>query len=484
MPPTTSDEVQATNPDDSAARADRHVRFTLDSTNTPTIKQSKYVSKLNAADQRRYDKLLPEAKIALQSQQPEALMETVRELSITMVVQSQQYYDIKAREDEFTITALSSEPYIPNDIKIKAKLTPSDRLKDDTEAQQLVDTFQQDLQTCKEKLSKHYKTMAQLETKAKSWERVVTFVTGLLKIITERVNNKLQDRTTHDDGANSIDLDTNTFATVCAVKFIKYTLPSTYCEEYLHYSQNKVIQVTLQEATSDSEKWHKIESLAGLIVPVDGQESHSSQSTTNDPPTSSPTLNQFALQLDEAIRNHLNAQQCFELLTIDSQKAIDKQKDTAKENARIVARRKAQEKEDVTAATAAALGDEGTVDKATMVELIHSVAKKEVELSEKKKSRKKSGGRRGPKTTPKNKTGANASGQSPNENDQRTSKQKKKSEKKKPANGNGKGSRKEKQNQSQHQPNRSRKQKRKKKKQRSQDASNNDGGGGKRRRRK
>lgn len=73
-------------------------------------------------------------------------------------------YECRSGEDQFN-DASASEPYLPKDIRVKAKLKPSDKLKDNEEAKSLVLAFDTDQKECLNTPSKHCHNMVDLERK-------------------------------------------------------------------------------------------------------------------------------------------------------------------------------------------------------------------------------------------------------------------------------------------------------------------------------
>lgn len=119
---------------------------------------------LKAGDQRKYNKLSEEARSVIMMQQPAGFRESTRAFTLKMLMQNSHVNDKLARETPYNC-ADTSDPFLPNHLKVKAKLTPSDHLKDNAEAKKIMSDFNDDLKNALMMLSKHCHLMAKLETK-------------------------------------------------------------------------------------------------------------------------------------------------------------------------------------------------------------------------------------------------------------------------------------------------------------------------------
>jgi hypothetical protein len=116
------------------------------------------------------------------------------------------------------------------------------------------------------------------------------------------------------------------------------------------------------------------------------------------------TLNAYEKFIESKVRTDVSLDKWFETITLDSQKQINKLHETKLENSRIIARRKARQKESATAATAAALASEPIADLKTITELVTKI-QHDQEANKKemmKRARKKYSGGLRPQAKPGN----------------------------------------------------------------------------------
>lgn len=351
---------------------------------------------LKASEQRSYNKLSEEAKSVITSQRPSAFRDTTRGFALKMFSLSNRVNDRKDCEKPYE-SASSSDPYIPNHLRFKSKLNPSDNLKDNVEAQVIVTDFQQDMKKLQEKLAQHHYDLAKLETRIAKTKRLEGFAEGLYQICHERVQNQLYDKErTYELSRNATDEELSAMA---AMNFGYSTgLGVDYFKEYLDSKPSEAAEAIAKYVTNDTDRQRRLYDMTGIV----------SLRPDNADSEYTPTHN-LTRDEHEIVRTVCSAMQkdnWFRTITIDSQKPANRKRAERRENDMITARRNTKHSNEVTELTAQALTGEATPDQATLETLISEVVQKqrrEETRDAKKKARKNSLGGRSPSTEPSKK---------------------------------------------------------------------------------
>lgn len=355
---------------------------------------------LRADEQRKYDKLSLEAKEAITSQQPAGFRESTRSFAIKMLATCGHVNDRVLRESAFDENTDSETPFTPNNVRMSAKLTPPDGLKDNEEAKKIISEFDTILQTTKVELTKKSHEMAKLATKMAKQDRLEAFASGLLSLIEEQVSSSIQDtpRTTPLDVA----LPTRYIAAASTVKLMHSWIKEPL-EKYLEAPIDKIITTVLNEITTDESRQDEIKYYSGVadLQPADTLISTIQQPTDDEK------------KLIQQIAPSIHHSQLLDKITWESQKLIDSKFSDKLTTSRIIARRRAKQKESATAATVIALSGEPVADMATLNALIHKMQKgiEGARKAAETRARKKSSGGRRPTAKPNKKQ----SGQSRND---------------------------------------------------------------------
>jgi hypothetical protein len=381
------------------SRGNLQVHFDLASTNDPT----EGLPTLRAAEQRQYDKLSTAAKMVIMTQQPTGFRESTQSFAINMLSHSNRVNSRHANEAPFADSEASDTPYTPNNIKFKAKLEPGANLKDNEEAKEIVTNFKNNVQDAIAKLTVHSYELAKLETKQQMALRLKAFALGALELFHERIQNIIKDkpkprRANTNDDATTLNLTVLMLSGISLVKFVWESLSTRYCEDYLGFMKKEVVDAIAKEISIDDEKQQQI------FDCTDCPSLRPSTSVNREDYVPQYTLNAYEKFIESKVRTDVSLDKWFETITLDSQKQINKLHETKLENSRIIARRKARQKESATAATAAALASEPIADLKTITELVTKI-QHDQEANKKemmKRARKKYSGGLRPQAKPGN----------------------------------------------------------------------------------
>ena len=267
--------------------------------------------------------------------------------------------------------------------------------------------------------------MAKLETRQAKVNRLKTFASSAHGIFVERINNYIKDKP-HETPLN-LNVTVATLAGTCLILYLFKDAPSGYCQEYLGVSKFAAASAIAAEVSADPEQQREVLDCTGIEIDLKGG---------SDPPQEhefgyefSYSLNDDGNKIVNIIRKDVNKEKWFEEITLNSQKITNAKHAANVESARIIARRRAKQKETATAATTIALAGEPTADLKTVRQLIVETNCKfinaEMQKMRKqtiKKARKKSSGGPRPKAHPKKK-GKKPNGQSKNDTSTKPSQQ-------------------------------------------------------------
>jgi hypothetical protein len=342
-------------------RGNNHIHFDLASTNDPT----EGLPTLWVAEQRKYDKLSQAAKTVIMTQQPTGFRESTRSFAINMQSHSNYINSRHTNEVPFTNNEASDTPFIPNNIKFKAKLEPSNNLKDNEKAKDIVADFKNDLQEAITKLTAHSYNLAKLETQNALDLCLKAFASGALDLTHERVLNIIKDKpkprlpnTTEDN--MTLNITARMLSGVTLVKIVWSSLSQRYCEDYLGFLKTEVVHAIAKEISMDKEKQRQIFDCTDTNVP----------SNEYIPQHS---VNAYEQYIESTVRSDVIKDKWFEIITWGSQKIINDQHEKTLENSRIIARRRASKKETATKSTSEALSGEPVADIGTLHELVKKV---------------------------------------------------------------------------------------------------------------
>lgn len=401
-------------------RGNNHVHFDLASTNDPT----EGLPTLRVAEQRKYDKLSQAAKTVITTQQPTGFRESTRSFAINMQSHSNYINSRRTNEVPFANNEASDTPFIPNNIKFKAKLEPSDNLKDNEKAKDIVADFKNDLQEAITKLTAHSYNLAKLETQNALDLRLKAFASGALDLTHERVLNIIKDKpkprlpnTTEDN--MTLNITARMLSGVTLVKIVWSSLSQRYCEDYLGFMKTEVVHAIAKEISMDEEKQRQIFDCTGIL---------SLRPDTNVPSNEyipQHSLNAYEQYIESTVRSDVIKDKWFEIITWESQKIINDQHEKTLENSRIIARRRASKKETATESTSEALSGEPVADIGTLHELVKKVQHEQASTKKEmlKQAQKKSLGGLRPQAKPGNNNKRN--GQSQKESSTERSQKKK-----------------------------------------------------------
>lgn len=352
---------------------------------------------LQASAQRIYLKLSQEARNVITSQRPTAFRDTTRSFALKMYTLSNRVNNREECEKPFE-EAADSDPYIPNHLRFKTRLTPSDDLKDNVEAQTIVADYATEMKSFQQALAKRHHELAKLETRTAKAKRLQGFAEGLFTIYLERIQNQVYDkcrasaltRTSTDDE----------LAAVGAIRFLfKESLGAAYFKEYLDSTPLETAMTVTKHVMNDTDRQRRIHDMMNLesLRPANAGDDYTPETR---------------LSPDEAAILHvvgraMEQNDWFRIITLDTQKTANAKRDERRENELILARRKAAKTDTATELTAAALTTETPVNRETLETLITDVVEKkqreDIRKAKKAKRKNSLGGRESPAAKPKKK---------------------------------------------------------------------------------
>jgi spore coat protein CotF len=360
---------------------------------------------LQASAQRVYIKLSQDARNVITSQRPTAFRDTTRSFALTMYTLSNRVSSKKECEKPFDDAPLS-DPYIPNHLRFKTRLTPSDDLKDNAEAQEIVSDYTIEMKTFQQTLAKKHHELAKLETKMAKAKRLQGFAEGLYTIFLERIQNQVYDKNRASNlTRNSTD---DELAAVGVIRFIYKTgLGASYFREYLDSNLLETALTVTKHVTNDTDRQRRIKDMSAI-------ESLRPENAGDDY-TPATTLTPEEIAVLQEVTRAMEQNNWFRTITLDSQKLANDKRQERLENEKILARRKAAKTDTATELTAAALTTETPVNRETLETLITEVVDKtrrdEIRKAKKAKRKNSLGGRDSPAATkPKKQRGQSTKG--------------------------------------------------------------------------
>ena len=353
----------------------RHVRF------APTSTSAKPAPTLKASEKKKYNKLSETVREGTTpSQHPEAIHPRIQAFTLAMLSQNAKVTSCISSEAPFH-KAGASEPYIPNNVNFSCQLRSSDELKDDAEANTLIQEFNDAMSTFKITLSDCIKRMTALKTKKAKELRLQTFIKGAHEIFDEYVDHLVNGLDLpEEEYFGNTDMPFEKFAAISLIRFVAKDLKQDYCWKYLDESITTLTDNIAKHVTRD------VDTIAEIKLKAETPDPSTPARASTLDTNSTTKLTRPELILDKAVRKQVG--EWFKTATITAQSETKAKANKKAENARILARREAKAKENASSSVAAAIQSETIVAPENMGELIDSRIDKRIALREKRNRKK------------------------------------------------------------------------------------------------